>query len=124
MVAAVVAAAVAAVGGFGGPQAAGDVVPGLDADPSASTRVVMQFPEKAEDMLLSGTLERGELLSRRAGLVDEKIGTGPRRDVRVPAVLALADAGHVRDGLQRDHELERSGRGQGRESRAVAAVNA
>ncbi len=62
-------------GGFGGPQ--GPVtVPGLDADPSASTRVVVQFPEKAEDMLLSGTLERGELLSRRAGLVDEKIGTG------------------------------------------------
>jgi hypothetical protein len=62
-------------GGFGGPQGP-VVVPGLDADPSASTRVVIQFPEKAEDMLLSGTLERGELLSRRAGLVDEKIGTG------------------------------------------------
>jgi hypothetical protein len=36
----------------------------------------VQFPEKAEDMLLSGTLERGELLSKRAGLVDEKVGGG------------------------------------------------
>jgi hypothetical protein len=62
-------------GGFGGPQ--GPVtVPGLTADPNSSTRVIMQFPEKAEDMLLSGTLERGELLSKRAGLVDEKIGNG------------------------------------------------
>ena len=62
-------------GGFGGPQ--GPVsVPGLSADPNSSTRVVVQFPEKAEDMLLSGTLEHGELLSRRAGLVDEKIGGG------------------------------------------------
>jgi len=62
-------------GGFGGPQ--GPVtVPGLSADPNSTTRVVIQFPEKAEDMLLSGTLEHGELLSRRAGLVDEKVGQG------------------------------------------------
>jgi hypothetical protein len=62
-------------GGFGGPQ--GPVtVPGLTADANSSTRVVMQFPSKAEDMLLSGTLERGELLSNRAALVDEKIGQG------------------------------------------------
>ena len=42
-------------------------VAGLTADPNSSTRVVMQFPAKAEDMLLSGTLERGDLLSNRAG---------------------------------------------------------
>ena len=59
-------------GGGGGPA----TVAGLMADPNSATRVVVQFPEKAEDMLLSGTLERGELLSKRAGLVDEKVGTG------------------------------------------------
>ena len=48
----------------------------MSADPNSSTRVVMQFPEKAEDMLLSGTLEHGELLSKRAQLVDEKVGQG------------------------------------------------
>lgn len=61
-------------GGFGGPAYA--PIAGLTADPSASPRVVLQFPAKAEDMLLSGTLERGELLSNRAALVDEKIGQG------------------------------------------------
>jgi len=64
-------------GGFGGFGGGGNApLAGLSADPSTSTRVVVQFPEKAEDMLLSGTLERGELLSKRAGLVDEKVGTG------------------------------------------------
>src|SRR5262249_38742665 len=43
---------------------------------SPATPLGGPFPEKAEDMLLSGTLERGELLSKRAGLVDEKVGTG------------------------------------------------
>jgi hypothetical protein len=63
-------------GGFGGGAAGPVSVPGLVADVNASTRVVMQFPAKPEDMLLSGTLERGDLLSNRAQLVDEKIGTG------------------------------------------------
>jgi hypothetical protein len=63
-------------GGFGGQGNGPTSVPGLTADPSASPRVVVQFPEKAEDMLLSGTLEHGELLSKRAALVDEKIGQG------------------------------------------------
>ena len=64
-------------GGFGGGGGGGPAtVAGLTADPSSSTRVVMQFPAKAEDMLLSGTLEHGELLSSRAQLVDEKIGQG------------------------------------------------
>ncbi len=65
----VVVAAAAVVAGSAASVAAGPAtVAGLTADPSSSTRVVMQFPEKAEDMLLSGTLERGELLSSRAGL--------------------------------------------------------
>jgi hypothetical protein len=63
-------------GGFGGGGGGPVTVPGLSADPSSSTRVVMQFPAKAEDMLLSGTLENGNLLSSRALLVDEKIGSG------------------------------------------------
>jgi hypothetical protein len=63
-------------GGFGGGGGGPTTVAGLSADPNSSTRVVMQFPAKAEDMLLSGTLERGELLSSRANLVDEKIGNG------------------------------------------------
>ena len=63
-------------GGFGGFGGAPASVPGLTADPNSSTRVVMQFPAKAEDMLLSGTLENGALLSNRANLVDEKIGQG------------------------------------------------
>jgi hypothetical protein len=48
----------------------------LTADPSQATRVVVAFPEKADDMLLSGTLERGELLSKRAAVLDQKIGQG------------------------------------------------
>ena len=62
-------------GGFGGPFTARPV-PGLTADPSSRTRVVMQFPANADDMLLSGTLEGGAALSNRAQLVDESIGQG------------------------------------------------
>jgi hypothetical protein len=62
--------------GFGG--GAGGAAPTLtfSADPNATARVVMRFPEKPEDMLLSGTLEGGAALSSRAQLVDEKIGNG------------------------------------------------
>ncbi|HEX7018612.1 MAG TPA: M14 family zinc carboxypeptidase [Gemmatimonadaceae bacterium] len=63
-------------GGFGGQGAAAKPLAGLSADSNTFTRVVMQFPEKADDMLLSGTLENGQLLSRRATLVDEKVGQG------------------------------------------------
>jgi hypothetical protein len=67
-------------GGGGGRQggggAAGAGVPGLVPDAPTSTRVVMQFPAKADDMLLSGTIENGYVLQNRAQLVDEKIGTG------------------------------------------------
>jgi hypothetical protein len=59
-------------GGANGPTS----VPGLSADPQASPRVVVQFPAAAKDMLLSGTLEHGELLSNRAAVVDESIGSG------------------------------------------------
>jgi hypothetical protein len=62
-------------GGFGGPPGPATVA-GLSADPSQTTRVIVQFPEKAEDMLLSGTLERGEFLSKRGALVDQKVGQG------------------------------------------------
>ena len=66
-------------GGSGGGGAGGNAarsVPGLTADPSAKTRVVMQFPANPDDMLLSGTLEGGSTLSNRAQLVDESIGQG------------------------------------------------
>lgn len=51
-------------------------LPGVSADPNAKTRVILQFPAKPSDMLLSGTLEGGAALSDRAQLVDETIGTG------------------------------------------------
>jgi hypothetical protein len=39
-------------------------------------RVVMQFPSKADDMLLSGTLAGGEALANRALVVDVSLGKG------------------------------------------------
>jgi hypothetical protein len=58
--------------GGGAPQ----TIPGFTPDPASSARVVMAFPANASDMLLSGTLEGGELLSNRAQLVDETVGKG------------------------------------------------
>ena len=63
-------------GGFGAGNTRPEIVPGLTADPSTKTRVVMQFPANASDMLLSGTLEGGNTLSSRAQVVDESIGRG------------------------------------------------
>ena len=67
-------------GGFGGGGRGGGAAPqtleGVTADPNAKTRVVMAFPDKASDMLLSGTLVGGETLSNRAQLVDESVGRG------------------------------------------------
>jgi hypothetical protein len=63
-------------GGFGGGNRGPQSLPGVTADPSARTRVVLQFPTKAEDMLLSGTLEGGNTLQSRAQLVDESVGQG------------------------------------------------
>jgi hypothetical protein len=68
--------------GGGGPvnggrgAAAPQTLEGVTADPGAKMRVVMAFPEKASDMLLSGTLVGGEALSNRAQLVDESVGKG------------------------------------------------
>jgi len=39
-------------------------------------RVVMQFPANPADMLLSGTLQNGQLLANRAQVIDSKIGQG------------------------------------------------
>jgi uncharacterized membrane protein YgcG len=64
-------------GGGGVPGGGGGTtLPGVTADPGSSLRVVMQFPEKASDMLLSGTLAGGEGLSSRAQLIDETVGRG------------------------------------------------
>jgi len=63
-------------GGFGGAGGAPQTIPGFTPDPASSARVVMAFPANAADMLLSGTLEGGELLSNRAQLVDESVGKG------------------------------------------------
>jgi hypothetical protein len=63
-------------GGFGGGPTTARPVAGLTADPSSKTRVVMQFPANADDVLLSGTLEGGSTLSNRAQIVDESIGQG------------------------------------------------
>ena len=48
----------------------------MTADPNSRARVVMQFPDKAADMLLSGTLANGEGLQGKAQLVDESVGKG------------------------------------------------
>ncbi|MES1259572.1 MAG: hypothetical protein ABUL71_03180, partial [Gemmatimonadota bacterium] len=61
-------------GGNGGAAAAG--LPGVTADPASKARVVMQFPDRAADMLLSGTLANGEGLQGKAQLVDESVGKG------------------------------------------------
>jgi hypothetical protein len=53
-------------GGFGGGAGADVVRP----------RVVMQFPSKANDMLLSGTLSGGQSIANKAQLVDAAIGKG------------------------------------------------
>ncbi len=63
-------------GGGRGGAAAAQTLPGFTPDPASSTRVVISFPANASDMLLSGTLENGELLSNRAQLVDESVGKG------------------------------------------------
>ncbi|HEU5452034.1 MAG TPA: M14 family zinc carboxypeptidase [Terriglobales bacterium] len=44
--------------------------------PQARPRVVMQFPAKAEDMLLSGTMANGQFLANKAAIVDAPLGKG------------------------------------------------
>jgi hypothetical protein len=48
---------------------------GLGTD-EARPRVVLQFPQNPNDMLLSGTLQNGQLLSGRAQVVDAEVGKG------------------------------------------------
>jgi hypothetical protein len=48
---------------------------GINVD-EARPRVVMQFPQNPNDMLLSGTLQNGQLLSGRAQVVDASVGQG------------------------------------------------
>ena len=55
-------------GGFGGGQGA--------VDPMTRPRVVLQFPSDTTQMLLSGTLAGGRVLSNRAQVVDAPIGSG------------------------------------------------
>ena len=43
---------------------------------AARPRVILQFPANASDILLSGTLQNGQLLANRAQVVDAKVGTG------------------------------------------------
>jgi hypothetical protein len=62
--------------GRGGGNGPATSLPGVTADPSAKARVVMQFPDKAADMLLSGTLVAGDILASRPQLVDESVGKG------------------------------------------------
>jgi hypothetical protein len=50
---------------------------GAAADTSSQgPRVIMRFPRRPADMLLSGTLAGGEALSDRAQVVDETVGKG------------------------------------------------
>jgi hypothetical protein len=42
----------------------------------ARPRVVLSFPQKPEDMLLSGTLANGQFLSNRAAVVDVPLAKG------------------------------------------------
>src|SRR5262249_34122247 len=39
-------------------------------------RVVMEFPADAADLLLSGTLANGQFLTRRAAVIDQRLGSG------------------------------------------------
>ena len=72
-------------------------------------RVILQFPSDPSKMLLSGTLDGGETLANRAAGGGCAAGQGPHRDVRAASLLALADAGNVLPGVQRDPELGSSG---------------
>jgi hypothetical protein len=57
-------------GGFGGRGGFGG------GDPSERPRVILRFPDDADDMLLSGTLLNGESLENRAQVVDVPLGEG------------------------------------------------
>jgi len=62
------------------PAAEASVTPSIyrlsGAEPTQNPRVVMQFPAKAEDILLSGLLDGGKALSKKALVVDVPDGQG------------------------------------------------
>ena len=45
-------------------------------DPRFGRDVIARYPENEQDILLSGYLEGGELLERRAAVVEYRIGEG------------------------------------------------
>jgi hypothetical protein len=57
-----------AQGGAGGPQGGSAA--------ASRPRVILRFPSDGDDILLSGTLQNGQLLANRAQLVDQKLGEG------------------------------------------------
>ena len=99
-------------GGGGGGGRGG--FPGAGAAATEAPRVILRFPSNPGRDAAVGDA------GRRAGAREPRPARryparpGPRRVVRHPAVLALADAGQLFPGVQRHPELERSGRRPGR----------
>ncbi len=87
-------------GGFGG-------FGGGNAD-APRPRVVLQFPMNPNDMLLSGTLNGGQALAGRAGLVDAPVGKGHVVMFGIRPFWRWQSQGTYMLWLQRHHELERS----------------
>jgi hypothetical protein len=63
-------------GGGGGGRAGGGGRGGFGGGAAGGTRVVLQFPPTAAEMLLSGGLENAEQLQGRAQVIDAKVGNG------------------------------------------------
>jgi hypothetical protein len=63
-------------GGFAGGGGGGGGALAQLAQAASRPRVVLRFPARAEDMLLSGTLVNGEALANRAQVVDVPLGQG------------------------------------------------
>jgi hypothetical protein len=63
-------------GGRGGAGGGGGGRGGFGGGGAAGTRVVLQFPPTAAEMLLSGGLENAEQLQGRAQVIDSKVGNG------------------------------------------------
>ena len=97
-------------GGFGGRGGSGAAaVPGVVVDSSAKARVILAFPAKADQMLLSGTLQNGELLANRAQLVDATIGRGHVVMFAIRPFWRWQTQGTYSAWLQRAVALERLG---------------